>query len=812
MKGNVSEIWRVFDGQSKQLVIPVYQRNYDWSIVQCERLFDDLEEVIAEDRRKHFFGSIVGKNEDSFTWVVIDGQQRLTTVSLLLLALVHAARAQEIAVRNTELPDDLEANYLLRNAGAAGRPSSKVKLKPVKDDAEAYERLYEAHDRLLEKSSVTANYRYFRRRLSETTLSADDVWRAIQRLEVMVLDLEDTDEPQRIFETLNSTGLALAEADKIRNFVLMGLPTATQDLLYERQWNPMEKNVEHRTDWFIRWYLVTATARTPRQDDVFEAFKRHVKHSAQPIEQLLQEMHEYSRYAQQIIDCDTGEPMLDRALERYRALHSDVILPFLMPVLRDHHLGIVPLADMVRIIEILESYLLRRTVCGMWANALNKIFANAYSELRRLRTGVQPYSEILIYLLRRRDDSSGRFPDDDEFREELETRNIYRLRSENRVYLFECLENLDSKDTRDIAGRLESGDLSIEHIMPQTLTSSWREELGEEAEAKHATWLNRLGNLTVTGYNSSYSNSSFTTKLQADNGLAASPYRLNAYVKEQATWGPEQIEERTRRLADSALAFWPYAETSFAPPAVTLPKEPLGEDESFRGREIVAFEYGDVTATVAAWSEALPGIIRALLRDHRSQVIAAADENTMLSTDPANVESQWRGWVQVDVGLAVWVSSSTNAKVRGLRQLFSQLDLDPYDLVFTLRPPRDASASNDAEAQEEVAPSPYSALTKFAPRFEELEGTASTLADTQDIRREFREAAQAFTMENPKQLLGSEKLPHFTPEVVRGASSELVLALIQLTLQAEDVLDDDALRDAIIDGRATAWTARLRSA
>lgn len=670
MKGNVTEIWRVFDGQSKKLVIPVYQRNYDWSMVHCERLFDDLEEIIAEDRTKHFFGSIVGGNEDSFTWVVIDGQQRLTTISLLILALVHAAREQEIALKDSELPGALESNYLLRNPGSGGGMRTKVKLKPVKDDAEAYLRLYEGRDdHLLESSNVTANYLYFRERLAGTTLSADDLWRAIQRLEVMLLDLEAGDEPQRIFETLNSTGLALAEADKIRNFVLMGLPTAQQDLLYERQWNPMEKNIEYRTDWFIRWYLVTVTARTPKQGDVFEAFKHYVRQAVRPVGELLEEMREYSTYARQIVQADTGTPALDSALARYRALHSDVILPFLMPVLRDHHRGIVPLDDMLRIVEILESYLLRRTVCGMWANALNKIFANAYFELKRLRTGVQPYPEILIYLLRRRDDSSGRFPDDEEFRDQLETRNIYRLRSENRAYLFECLENLDSKDTRDIAGRLESGDLSIEHIMPQTLTSAWRNELGIDAEGKHAAWLNRLGNLTVTAYNSSYSNSSFSAKLQAERGFKESPYRLNGYVKEQTTWGPAQIEERTHQLAESALKFWPYAETDFAPPAIILPQEPMGEEGSFRGREIVSYEYGDTTATVATWSEALPGIVAVLMRDHRSQVIAAAGENSILSTETTHAEEQARGWVRAGTGLAVWVSSSTNAKIRGLRQL-----------------------------------------------------------------------------------------------------------------------------------------------
>ncbi|MCT1435941.1 DUF262 domain-containing protein [Brachybacterium paraconglomeratum] len=811
MKGTVTEIWHVFDGQSKELVIPVYQRNYDWSQAQCERLFDDLVEIIEEDREKHFFGAVVGSPEDSFTWVVIDGQQRLTTISVLMLALIHAARAGEIDLAQSSLPDALEGNYLLRKDGS--ELDSKVKLKPVKDDAEAYRRLFHAEKDFMESSNVTANYRYFRRRLADTSLSADEVWLAIQRLEIMLLDLQKGDDPQRIFETLNSTGLALSEADKIRNFVLMGLKTKHQDRLYEYQWNPMEKNVEYRTDWFIRWFLVTKTSRTPRQDEVYEAFKAYVQRTDQTIDEVLEKMREYSTYARQITRHETGEPELDKVLARYRTLHSDVMLPFLLPVLRDHHEGIVPLRDMIRIIRILESYLFRRTVCGMWANALNKIFAHAYSELRRLRTGDQEYSEVLIYLLRRRDESSGRFPDDEEFREELQTRNFYRLRTENRTYLFECLENLDSKDTRDIATRLESGELSIEHIMPQQLTTAWREELGTEADTIHQTWLNRLGNLTVTAYNSAYSNSTFESKLHAANGLAESPYRLNAYVKEQRTWGAEQIAQRTQQLADAALSFWPYAETNFAPPAVVLPTEPMGWSRSFRGREIVAYEFGDTTQTVSAWSEALPGIVGSILRDHRAQLLASVRDNIMLSTDPVHIHGDERGWVRVDPSLAVFVASSTNQKLRGLRQLFDALQLNADDLVFTLRTARsscDGAALID-ESETASEQSPYSALIKFHPRFEELAGSASAPADTVSIRHEFRAAFSAHDAGDAMSSLQGRPFVEFTPEVITGSTHVQVLALIHITLEQEQYFNPAALHQSLLDGRAIAWLERLRS-
>ncbi len=808
MEGNVKPIWHVFDGQAKNLHIPVYQRNYDWQESQCERLFDDLEEIIEVGRKKHFFGAVVGDPETSFTWVVIDGQQRLTTVSILILALVHAARDCEVELDDPDLPDMLEQSYLLSHS--RDRSKVKVKLKPIKDDAEAYGQLFKGTN-LVQASNVTANYLYFRKRLAASDLTCTQVWDAIRRLEVMILDLTEGDQPQRIFETLNSTGLALSEADKIRNFVLMDLNTSVQEEMYEDHWNPMEKAVDYETDWFIRWYLVTMTTRTPRQDEVYEAFKKYLRSSGRDVQELLADMHEFSRYARELTHAQTGDTDLDRALARYSALASDVILPFLLPVVRDWHQGVINTQDLIRIIEILESYLMRRTVCGMWSNALNKIFANAYTELRRLRTADQRYSEILIYMLRRRDDSSGRFPDDDEFRRELETRNIYRLKTENRNYLFECLENLDSKDTRDIASRLQSGELSIEHIMPQTLTNAWRTALGPEAEEIHSTWLNRLGNLTVTGYNSEYSNSPFTEKLTAERGFQDSPYRLNTYVKEQTEWGAEQIATRTKALADAAVEFWPYATTDFAPPAITLPVEPMGTDKSFTNRDIVSFEIGDLKVTVQSWAEALPLIVRHLAKTHRSRIIAHVPDMPMLSIEPDHANGSDPAWVPIDAGLAVRRWSSTAERMRGLRLLFRVLDLDPDSLVFTLRPVKgDAAEGHRADHDGDTAPtrSAYADLIKFLPRFGELKCSAAGVTDTAELRTEFAAAFTAFAIEDPQTALAMP-YPSVTADAIQEMMAAQVLAYVQVTLDVDRQFMPGTLHAAILDGRISAALERL---
>ena len=330
MKGTTNPILNAFDGNHKELFIPVYQRNYDWQIKQCERLFQDLEDIIAVDRKKHFFGAVVGKPE-SWKWIVIDGQQRLTTVSLLMLALANALRDGDIESEDDELAEKIEMDYL--RIGAT-KKRTRFKLKPVKDDDKAYQRLFGPEKEFINSSNITANYKYFRERISQTSLNADQLWDAICRLEVMHLDLEEYDDAQRIFESLNSTGLELKEADKIRNFVLMGHDSATQTHLYEDRWNPIEENSDFETDAFIRWYLTTKTARTPKEQDVYEAFKTYVAKTGKSTEEILDDLYEFSSYYRKIRRASTGDQRVNALLRRMNPIRGAVTIPFLMPVLR----------------------------------------------------------------------------------------------------------------------------------------------------------------------------------------------------------------------------------------------------------------------------------------------------------------------------------------------------------------------------------------------------------------------------------------------------------------------------------------------
>ncbi|GAB35250.1 DUF262 domain-containing protein [Gordonia otitidis] len=487
MKGSIRRITDLFDGNSKSLIIPVCQRNYDWKIKHCARLFDDLVDLINKDRETHFFGAIVGHPETSFTYVVIDGQQRLTSISLLMLALVHSLEDGTVTSRDPNLANKIRDSYLVMKDD---HNAIKFKLKPVKNDNDAYSRLLRS-DSPMETSTVTANYRYFRDRIADGELTGDQLWDAIFRLQVMALDLEKQDDPQRIFESINSTGLELSESDKIRNVVLMHQPIREQEDLYENYWNRIERAVDYRTDWFIRLYLIAKTGKTPRKDAVYEAFRRFQVESPYTTRQILSEMRDYAEYARDLNNATTDVLRADKRLRRFNMIRHDVTLPLTMPLLGELRAGTVSPDDFAEVIEILDTYLFRRFVCGVPTNALNKIFATLYNEIHRIRRNGTRFSEALTYSLRRRG-TSGRFPDDDEFQEAFTTRDLYNIKSENRAYMFECLENNFSNDTHDIATAIEHQQLSVEHIMPQTLNTAWRRDLGEEADVIHSTWVNRI--------------------------------------------------------------------------------------------------------------------------------------------------------------------------------------------------------------------------------------------------------------------------------------------------------------------------------
>lgn len=829
MKGNVVDIYKVYEGQEKNLVIPVYQRNYDWTVKQCAQLYDDVEAAVANGGAKHFFGAVVGSPEDSFHWVVIDGQQRLTSVSLLMLALVRSIEDGTVRAEDPALARRILNSYLV-SPDPYGTAEAKVRLKPVKNDATAYRHLFEKDSGAFDESAnVTANYRYFRDRLAKTGYTAEELWdKGICKLEVMLLDLEAHDEPQRIFESLNSTGLDLSEADKIRNFVLMGLPVKKQEWLYEHRWNEIEKAIDYRTSWFLRWYLVAKTGRTPNRSDVYEAFKAYAagqREQGVTVEDILDDLVVYARICRALERADTvadsGDPGIDARLRRFNLIKGDVVLPVLMSLYRAAQSGETSWDDFRRVLGVLETYFFRRIACSLAANSLNKIFATLYGEMRKLRrSGTAPeggkewdYADILVHSLLGRT-GTGRFPRDEEFAREFSTRDFYHVRQQTREYVFDALENLGSKDTVDVAGGLARGDISVEHIMPQTLSARWRDELGPDHEQIHETWLHRIANLTVTGYNSSYSNASFARKKSMEGGFATTPYRLNTLIRDESTWGPEQLAARDEELTGQAMGYWPLPETEFVPPAPVLPEAPMGDVANFTGRKIAAFRFGEAEQTVATWADMVEALLKVLIVDHRARLVEAAAGIKRLRTDLGAQGRVPRGWRRIDEGLAVEVGTATTDKIQLLRRIFAELELDTEDLVFILRRgkqlPEDPKTPSDAEPDDPESSSPYAEILKFTARFDEAAELRFAPEDTAKLCAEFVAAFEPFRRDDAAEVLGGANIDQFASEkTVAEMDADQVLAVISQVITLIGVLGTSVLHNRVVNGNLSAWLNRL---
>jgi uncharacterized protein with ParB-like and HNH nuclease domain/predicted transport protein len=541
-----------------QFVIPVFQRDYTWDAeTQCAQLWRDvLRASRTSGERGHFLGSIVyiatGDSLAGFTrWMLIDGQQRLTTLTLLLAALRdHISETKWSGGENDPTPKRIDA-YFLKNVQEEGDREQKLVLRrhdqaTLRAIVDGKEPPHEASDHIRD------NYNYFREQLS--AIDPADVYRGIARLLIVDVALDrQTDDPQLIFESLNSTGVDLSQADLIRNFILMRLPDKEQTELYETYWSKIEAlflGSEWTFDAFARDYvaLKTEASKQEKAGEIYYAFRDFFPTLTEKSGGLDKALADMMRHARHYAAFSIGR---DVSGERGRLLaeirrHVDVPAILVMRLLecRDH-LNVLSEKDFLEALRLIESYTVRRAICGYQTRSYWQIFANlAYG------IGEQhPLNDLKVALARQHENY--RFPSDAEFERTLKEGDLYGLRICR--HLLEGLENYDTKEPTDTAG------YSIEHIMPQNerLRRGWREMLGENWKDIQKTWVHRLGNLTLTGYNSTYSDKDFAEKKTVDGGFSDSSVRLNKYVREQTVWTPREMSVRMDALAKRSLEVWP---------------------------------------------------------------------------------------------------------------------------------------------------------------------------------------------------------------------------------------------------------------
>ncbi len=554
MKANDESLTKLINGVV-QFVIPVFQRDYTWTEEQCQQLWNDVITVASGGpQAKHFIGSIVytpteGGSAVFTRWLLIDGQQRLTTVMLLLAALRD--HLSESAWQGDEPSPRLLDRQLLRNHDEIERRRLKLVLRRHDDDTL---RAILDGDELPDQPSerIQENYEY----LKELIANQDPrvVYRGIGRLEIVDVRLEGGDDPQLIFESLNSTGVELSQSDLIRNFILMGLTVSEQDRLYMRFWHRIEilfRGHEPLFDSFARDYvaLTTQARKQGRADDVYRDF-RHVfpqfVGAGGSLDEALAEMLRFARY---YVAFRLGREAPDGLAGPLRRLRRLVDAPaILVMVLFDYYnrAGTLARHDFRRALWLLESYVMRRAVCGLQTRGYWPVFATVAYRTEEHR----PLDSLKVGLARLSD--TYRFPNDQEFQSHLQRQHLYGKRVCRLI--LERLENHGAKE------RTETQSYSIEHIMPQNerLRPEWREMLGRDKWRDiQSEWLHRLGNLTLTGYNPEYSDRPFVEKKACRGGFEDSAVRLNKFVREQSVWTEVQMEERSFLLAARAVDAWP---------------------------------------------------------------------------------------------------------------------------------------------------------------------------------------------------------------------------------------------------------------
>lgn len=549
-KGNIYEI---LNG-NKQFLIPVYQRYYSWDIEQCKRLWNDIVDMQKKGKVGHFVGSIVNIAEQAMPtgvqkYMIIDGQQRMTTLSLLLLAL------RDYAIKNSE---DITINarridnMLLKNEYESG--DERYKLLLTETDRDILMRLVEEKPIPDDtRSKLLDNYKYFAGKIAGMELQPAEVYESIGKLQIVNITLDcSVDDAQAIFESLNSTGKELSEFDLIRNYVLMGLEPTEQTYVYEHLWRPMELLFVYETqdsvmDRFFRDYLTMKITRIPKQDRVYEEFKLyHLNCEFGTIRELCQDLLTYAKYYTDMVFKRSSNPALKALYEDINDLRMEVSYPFLLKVHNDYAEGIISQDELKQIIRLCISYVFRRSICDIPTNSLNKTFATLKNEIKP-----EDYVNSIKAFFVMRDDYK-EFPDDDKFTAAFVSRDIYTMRSRN--FILSQLENYGNKAPIIIEN------YTIEHIMPQNsnLNPEWQQMLGSDWREVQKTYLHTIGNLTLTAYNSEMSDRPFMVKMDMEGGFKESALRLNAYVVKLTEWNKQRIKERAALLAEKAKEIWAF--------------------------------------------------------------------------------------------------------------------------------------------------------------------------------------------------------------------------------------------------------------
>ncbi len=591
-------IYQFLEGTGKSFIIPVYQRDYAWTRINCQRLWDDLVDLKNNARADHFLGTLVTIGSGFQEYTVIDGQQRLTTTSILLIAL-HTFIKNKLEKNDEEkILSEQVLDFLINKYSP--EQDKRIRLKPNKQDKEHFEKLFTNGNAENVNSNIVSNYNFFYEKIKSEILSPKEVFDAFRKLKIVLIDLvRGQDDPQLIFESLNSTGVDLTAGDLIRNYILMDLQPIEQEGMYKNYWLNIERLTGNIAE-FVRNYLIFKTKTSVKKDDVYTVFKKFsLDNFHRDKESILKDLLYYAEMYGWLVQINNHpNSVVNNQLNRLNKLEFTVSHPYLLDVFSDLKDGILTEQAVKDILITIESYAFRKMLVDNTTQGLNKMFITLSKDIKKEASWKEIYLDILNFILLEKRVSQ-RFPSDDEFEAALITKEVYRLQAKNRNFLLESLENYSS------AYPVNVDELTVEHIMPQTLTKEWKSKLGDNWQELHKKYLHTLGNLSLTAKNTELSNNTFENKQQID--YQTSRLKLNFKLEGLTDWNEEKIIERAKDLIKNAIDIWPFPKTTYIKP---IPEEQvfdLTSEDSFSGSKpsFLYFENDDRGTELKTWRDLL---------------------------------------------------------------------------------------------------------------------------------------------------------------------------------------------------------------
>jgi len=679
MKASEINLNRFLSQADTQFVIPVYQRNYDWTEAQCKQLLNDILAAGASEKiNAHFIGSIVYIHDDVYSasgireLSIIDGQQRLTTITLIYIALYRLLKSMGDQQKLTRIHE----TYLINKFAAE---EEKLKLRPTENNDRAIKHLLTGEE--VDSfnggfSRVVSNFNYFSNHIHEDNLEA--VLSGLSKLMFVEVSLErGKDDAQRIFESLNSTGLELSQADLIRNFILMGLSRKRQNDIYLKYWQKIEQLAKElstnqsRVSDFIRDYLTLKTKKIPNKSIVYAQFKeRFPALEYEALETLLEELKILARHYHKLINpTQENDTDIRRQLVNVEQLEINVSFPFLLQVFSDYENELINKSQLLEVIELIQSFVWRRFILGLPTNALNKIFMRLYEDI----DSSDYVASIARSLMKKK--GVQRFPKNAEVLSTVVEKDFYNIKPRNRAYFLQRLENHQNREPVQLDG---NSDITIEHIFPQTPDAKWKQSLTDhDYQAFLDTRLHTIGNLTLSGNNGSLGNKTFAEKKlmnhdAKEQGYAFSRLWLNRYLKDIDHWNLETYEERSRLLSERVLDIWRYPDVDL-PDLASNEEVSIFEAEDPTGRRLEFAVFGDERRDVTTISELYLLVMRELYsRNPEPFFTSSLRERLRLSKNA----SDCRNAVELHEGYYIEGNLSSLAKFERIQEALTLFDAE----------------------------------------------------------------------------------------------------------------------------------------